>query len=114
MEHKYDGQYDQVLLMPNTTDNTQTSYYIFHTLSIKSGLFVAATMRTSSNVSTPSISVRSCANTRSPTFDPSLLKQMNKIYFLRKKRNTINFKTVYLLCLTLDDELLRHQFHQKI
>ena len=41
--------------------------YLMLTLSILSGLFVAATMVTSFNVSTPSISVKSCAKTRSDT-----------------------------------------------
>ena len=42
------------------------------TLSIMAGLLVAATTNTSLKCSTPSISVSSCASTRSATADPSL------------------------------------------
>ena len=45
------------------------------TLSIMSGLLVAATTSTSLKCSTPSISVSSCASTRSATADPSLYEE---------------------------------------
>ena len=45
------------------------------TLSIMSGLLVAATTSTSLKCSTPSISVSSCASTRSATADPSLCEE---------------------------------------
>jgi len=40
-----------------------------------SGLLVAATTSTSFKCSTPSISVSSCANTRSATVEPSLCRR---------------------------------------
>ena len=48
---------------------------VVQTLSIMSGLLVAATTSTSFKCSTPSISVSSCANTRSATVEPSLCRR---------------------------------------
>ncbi len=45
-------------------------FRIVETLSIISGLFVAATIVTSIKFSTPSISFNNCAKTRSPTLFP--------------------------------------------
>ena len=62
----------------NIIDNENWRSSMIPTLSIMSGLVVAATTSTSLKCSTPSISVSSCASTRSATADPSLCEERGR------------------------------------